>query len=199
MAKATMFQFGTDLAEGFPPTPPRQGPPPASILDPFFREWEHRAKCIAEPPDGYGCIVSPKRVTVDREFTIAATFAASPIDTSNGIQDAWWRGLSDVERERFPVEVRVDSTKAFDLSNTVHRLELGQVGRVVSASFLVRPAVPGRHSLRITLKYPGGRREVEFNRVLKVRTRLMDIVQKVGVVIAILVGLAGLLRTFGVL
>jgi hypothetical protein len=201
MTRALMFKFGPELQQEFPPLPEEPGPPLASILDPILRARAYRAKWIAEPPDGYGSIVGPKKAIVNREFTIDAVFAARPFDSQDASQVAWMGSLTEDERRRFPIELRVQSTQAFDLSDKTRTLELGQRSRVAGASFLVRPAIAGRQHLHLFMKYPGDRPETTFDWPIRIRTRFTDVMEKIGTVFAILGPLAtivGVLKGVGV-
>jgi hypothetical protein len=143
--------------------------------------------------------VCPTRTVVDREFTIRAVFPVAAVNQLDAGQLAWWGSMSQNERDNFVVDVRVEHTKAFDLSQERFSLNLESLKRVISAEFLARAVTAGRHSLRVVLRYPGGPSEIVFTRTVNVRSRAADMIQKIGVTIGAVVGLLTFLKLVHVL
>jgi len=200
MKKNVMFKFGKQVKEGFPPMPRDESRPPvASILDEKIREWLlHRPRWIAEPPNGYGSIVCPKKAVVDKQFTITATFAPQPFDALDPIQQEWWNDIDENHKQLFPIEIKIESTKAFDISQTTQTFNLGNVNRVVSVDFLARALVSGTHSLKVILKYPGATQDVPLGWDISVRSKIVDMIQKLGILIGVLLSIIALLKVMHV-
>lgn len=196
MPTKMMFRFGPTLESTFPPFDYHWSGQ-ANILEPFTEERAHRAKCVAKPPNGYGSIVFPKRAVVGKQYEVTATFPPAAVDASDRKQKEWWDGLDRSARATFPVQVTLTTTDAFDRSDRVQKLKLGKTGRVVATNFLVRPLESGKHTLRVELEYPGAEEDASFSQTVKVRTRLLDVLQKAGIVVGLIVGVLSLLTVVG--
>lgn len=200
MAKKVMFKFAEKAVLGFPPMPEKRegGLPPANILGPLIELNEHRAKCIARPPNGYGSLVGPKKAVVNEEFVISATFPPNPFDESDTDQLRWQRATRMANGSRFPVKIDVLSTNAFDVTPRTQSFDLGTIHRVVGIDFIVRPlsAAWRPQTIKLLLTYPCAD-PVEFSFAVRVRSRTYELLQKLAVLIGIIVGLLTVLKAFG--
>lgn len=61
---------------------------------------------------------------------------------------------------------------------------------------LVRPAVAGKHSLRMILRYPGAARDAEYVWQIRVRSKLLAMAQAAGVVLGVILAAAGVVKLF---
>jgi len=196
MSQRTMFKFDSVIRREYPPMPDdrRGGLGPASILDPFIREAEHRSRSISEPPNGYGSITVPKRAVVDQDFLLRVVFPPTPFDSSDSRQANWSADVKERYRNRFPTDVEVQTTKALDVSPARQSIDLGTVRRIVAADFLVRGTIAGQHVMRLALKYPQQSEGATFSFSISVRSKLMDKVQKLGIVAALVVTILTILK-----